>query len=295
MDLVVKSPRIPKVGETVTGSSFFMIPGGKGANQAISAAKLGGNVLFLTKLGNDLYADKLLENFTKVNIDIKYIQKVNNVPTGTALISINENGNNSIIVIPGANGTLSPVDIDRAEIDIYEAGLIVAQLEIPLESVEYAAEIAHKNAIPFILDPAPAQPLSNQLLSLLTVIKPNEVEAEQLTGIEVNDKTTAYKAAKLLLKKGVQNVIITLGAKGAIYANNEGAEKYIEGIKIKAVDSTAAGDVFIGAFAVMLAEGKPYESAINFANAAAAISVTRYGALSSIPSKEDVEEFIKRQ
>ena len=291
MDLVAKAPRIPVIGETLTGTDFFMIPGGKGANQAVAAAKLGGNVVFVAKLGKDVFASKSLENFKSVNINTKHVEQLDDVPSGIAIIAIDDNGKNIIIVVPGANGKLSPTDVDKAESDIANAGVVVCQLEIPLETVEYAAKISHKNNVPFILDPAPAQPLSDELLSMVDVIKPNETEAETLTGIKVVDQTSANKAADVLLSKGVKNVIITLGEKGFVIANNE-AKELIGRIKVQAVDSTAAGDAFTGSLAYGLSTGKSLKDAAIYANAVAALSVTRIGAQSSMPTKEEVDTFI---
>jgi len=291
MDLVAKSHKIPVVGETLTGSDFFMTPGGKGANQAVAAAKLGANVIFIARLGNDVFAEKSLENFKSVNINTKHIAQLDGVPSGVAVIAIDDNGKNIIIVVPGANGKLLPADAEKASADIAAAGVVVCQLEIPIETVEKAAEIAVKNKVPFILDPAPARPLSDKLLSMVDVIKPNETEAQTITGIKVTDVESASKAADWLLGKGVKNVIITLGDKGALLANKSGKET-IDRIKVKAVDSTAAGDAFTGALAYGLANGNSLKDAAKYANAVAAISVTRLGAQASMPTKQEVDNFI---
>jgi len=291
MDLVAKSHKIPVVGETLTGSDFFMTPGGKGANQAVAAAKLGANVIFIARLGNDVFAEKSLENFKSVNINTKHIAQLDGVPSGVAVIAIDDNGKNIIIVVPGANGKLLPADAEKASADIAAAGVVVCQLEIPIETVEKAAEIAVKNKVPFILDPAPARPLSDKLLSMVDVIKPNETEAQTITGIKVTDVESASKAADWLLGKGVKNVIITLGDKGALLANKSGKET-IDRIKVKAVDSTAAGDAFTGALAYGLANGNSLKAPAKYANAVAAISVTRLGAQASMPTKQEVDNFI---
>lgn len=291
IDLVAKSHKIPVVGETLTGSDFFMTPGGKGANQAVAAAKLGANVIFIARLGKDVFAEKSLENFKSVNINTKHIAQLDGVPSGVAVIAIDDNGKNIIIVVPGANGKLLPADAEKASADIAAAGVVVCQLEIPIETVEKAAEIAVKNKVPFILDPAPARPLSDKLLSMVDVIKPNETEAQTITGIKVTDVESASKAADWLLGKGVKNVIITLGDKGALLANKSGKET-IDRIKVKAVDSTAAGDAFTGALAYGLANGNSLKDAAKYANAVAAISVTRLGAQASMPTKQEVDNFI---
>jgi ribokinase len=291
IDLVAKSHKIPVVGETLTGSDFFMTPGGKGANQAVAAAKLGANVIFVARLGKDVFAEKSLENFKSVNINTKHIAQLDGVPSGVAIIAIDDNGKNIIIVVPGANGKLFPADVEKASADIAKAGVVICQLEIPMETVEKAAEVAAKNKVPFILDPAPARALSDKLLSMVEVIKPNETEAQTITGIKVTDIGSASKAADWLLAKGVKNVIITLGDKGALIANESGKET-IERIKVKAVDSTAAGDAFTGAMAYGLANGSSLKEAAVFANAVAAISVTRFGAQASMPTKQEVDAFI---
>jgi ribokinase len=294
MDLVAKAPRIPVTGETLTGTDFFMVPGGKGANQAVAAAKLGGEVIFVAKLGKDIFASESLENFKSVNIDTQHIEQLEGVPSGTAVIAIDDNGQNIIIVVPGANGKLTPADVDKAQSDIASAAVVVAQLEVPIETVEEAAKMANQNNIPFILDPAPAKPLSDELLERVDIIKPNETEAEILTGIKVTDEASAAKAADALLAKGVGTVIITLGDKGLMLASKE-AKAMISNHKVKAVDSTAAGDAFTGALAYGLAKGNSIKDAAVYANAVAAVSVTRYGAQPSMPTTEEVDAFIAGQ
>jgi ribokinase len=226
-----------------------------------------------------------------LNINTKHIEQLDNVPSGTALIAIEDTGQNSIIVIPGANGKLTPEDVDKAASDIASASVVVAQLEVPLETVERAAKIANKNDIPFILDPAPAKPLSEELLGMVDIIKPNETEAEILTGIKVTDQTTASQAADALLSKGIKTVIITLGDKGLMLATKDGKDT-IPNNKVKALDTTAAGDAFTGALAYGLASGMNMKDAALQANAVAAISVTRYGAQPSMPSLKEVQEFL---
>jgi len=291
MDLVAKAPRIPVPGETLTGTDFFIAPGGKGANQAVAAAKLGANVIFVAKLGKDVFAAKSLENFETVNINTKHIEQLDDIPSGTAVITIDDDGQNVIIIIPGANAKLTPADVDKAEADIANAAVVVAQLEVPIETVEQAAKVANKNNVPFILDPAPAKPLSDELLELVDIIKPNETEAEILTGIKVTDETTAAEAADALLAKGVKTVIITLGEKGLMLASKE-TKEMIPGNKVEAVDTTAAGDAFTGSLAYGLANGSSIKDAAAYANVVAAISVTRYGAQPSMPTKDEVDEFI---
>jgi ribokinase len=294
MDLVAKAPRIPVTGETLTGTDFFMVPGGKGANQAVAAAKLGAEVIFVAKLGKDVFASESLENFKSVNINTQHIEQLDGVPSGTAVIAIDDKGQNMIIVVPGANGKLTPADVDRAQSDIASAAVVVAQLEVPIETVEQAAKIANQNNIPFILDPAPAKPLSDELLSRVDILTPNETEAETLTGIKVTDEKSASKAADALLAKGVKTVIVTLGEKGLLLATQDSKEM-ISNYKVNPVDSTAAGDAFTGSLAYGLANGKPINDAAVYANAVAAVSVTRYGAQPSMPTTREVEAFIAGQ
>jgi ribokinase len=292
MDLVVKSPRIPAVGETILGGDFIMIPGGKGANQAVAAAKLGTEVYFIARLGDDIFAEQSLSNFKKEAVNTKYITQTKEAPSGVALITVDDTGNNVIVVAPGANQILSPDDVKRAEPDIASSGALVAQLEIPLETVEYAAQLANNCGVPFILDPAPAQKLSPKLLKMVDVLTPNETEAQILTGIEVTDEDSACIAAKKLLEYGVNSVIITMGAKGFLLAGNDGIES-VSAVKIDAVDTTAAGDAFTGSLAVGLAQGKILYDAALFANYVAALSVTKMGAQSSMPTREAVESFVR--
>ena len=291
IDLVAKAPRIPVTGETLTGTDFFMVPGGKGANQAVAAAKLGAEVIFVARLGKDVFGGKSLENFKTVGINTKHIVQLEGVPSGIAIIAIDDNGKNIIIVVPGANGKLMPADIDKAKSDIQKAAVVLCQLEIPLETVEHTARLAHKNKVPFILDPAPARPLSDELLSMVDILKPNETEAQTLTGIKVTDADSAGKAADALMARGVKTVIVTLGEKGFLLCDRSG-KKFVASKKVKAVDSTAAGDAFTGAVAYGLSRGKTIMEAAEYANAVAAISVTRLGAQSSMPTKEEVDAFL---
>jgi ribokinase len=250
-------------------------------------------VFFIARLGSDIFGTQSMENFKQVGIHTKYIEQMEGVPSGIALIAIDEKGKNSIIVVPGANGKLSPADVDKAKSDIARAGVVVAQLEVPLETVEHTAALARDCGVPFILDPAPARPLSPVLLSRVSILKPNEIEAEMLTGIKVRDIDSAKKAAGALLAQGIKQVIITLGDRGFLLAA-DGSMDYIKPHKVRAVDSTAAGDAFTGALALGIADGKDIRQAALFANAVAAVSVTRLGAQSSMPTREEVETFLSR-
>ncbi len=288
----MKSQRIPAVGETILGEDFIMTPGGKGANQAVAAAKLGAEVFFIAKLGDDIFAEQSLKNFKKEGVNTKYVIQTKEAPSGVALIIVDDAGNNVIVVAPGANQMLSPEDVKRAESDIASSGALVAQLEIPLETVEFAAQLANSSGVLFILDPAPAQELRPELLKMVDILTPNETEARILTGIEVTNEDSARTAAKKLLECGVKSVILTMGTKGFLLANDDRMES-VPAVKVDAVDATAAGDAFTGSLAVGLAQGRELFDAALFANQVAALSVTKMGAQSSMPTREAVESFVR--
>ena len=290
MDLVVRSVRIPVPGETILGGEFLMVPGGKGANQAVAAAKLGAHVSFVARLGNDVFGRKSLENFRLEGLDTTYVTLTSDAPSGVALITVDEAGNNAIVVAPGANAKLSPEDVRRAEAQIRSAGAVVAQLEVPMATIQRAAEIAREAGVPFILNPAPAQPLNPGLLGMVAVLTPNETEARILTGIEVVDEDSARKAAVVLMDAGVKAVIVTMGSKGFLLAEGNTME-LVPAMEVKAVDTTAAGDAFTGSLAVGLAQGQSLRDAALFAGRVAAFSVTRLGAQPSMPTRAELDEF----
>lgn len=281
-DMVIKSLRIPQPGETILGGTFFMNAGGKGANQAVAAARLGGDVSFIAKTGNDIFGKQAVELFSSEGIDVSGIIVDAQYPSGVALITVDANGENCIVVAPGANAALNIADIENAKEKIEEASIILMQLETPVATIERIAEIASSTNSKVVLNPAPAAVLSDELLEKISVITPNQKEAEMLTGIKINDKNTAMEAAKILQQKGIDTIIITMGSQGAFVFNN-GESCLIESIKVNAIDTTAAGDVFNGALVVALANGKEIKTAVEFACKAAAISVTRLGAQASAP------------
>jgi ribokinase len=287
-DMVIKSKKLPLPGETILGGIFFMNPGGKGANQAVAAARLNGNVTFVTKTGNDMFGEEARHLFDKEHIDTRFIIKDEKNPSGVALINVDDNGENSIVVAPGSNGTLQAFDINDELFQTTPDDIFLMQLEIPVGTVEYVAEKAVSKGNRVILNPAPARQLSEDLLKCLYLITPNETEAEILTNIKVTDDESARRAAEELLSYGVKNVIITMGGTGA-YLHSGKISKLIPVVPVKAVDTTAAGDVFNGALAVALAEGKEFEAAVRFANKAASISVTRMGAQASAPYRKEIE------
>lgn len=286
-DMVIKTDKMPAPGETILGGTFLMNPGGKGANQAVAAARLGGKVTFITKRGNDLFGNQAVGLFMREGIDTKYVVKDPEHPSGVALITVDSTGENSIVVAPGSNGNLLPEDIPEKVFNPEKYRILLLQLEIPLFTVEFSAKSASEKGIRVILNPAPAQKLSDELLASTWLITPNETEAEILTGININNVSTADDAALSLQNKGVKNVIITLGATGA-YIKSSKFTGMVPGIKVEAVDTTAAGDVFNGAIAVALAEGAELKDAVVFANKAAAISVTRLGAQASAPYRKEI-------
>lgn len=286
-DMVIKTNKLPAPGETILGGTFLLNPGGKGANQAVSAARLGGKITFVTKRGNDLFGNQTIGLLMREGIDTQYVVKDPVLPSGVALIIVDSSGENIIVVASGSNGNLQQEDIPAK---LYTSGrydILLLQLEIPVKTVEYAAQMASANGIKVILNPAPAQSLSDDLLKNTWLITPNESEIEILTGLSVNDSTTADIAATSLMNRGVSNVVITMGAAGA-YVKSDNFTGMVPGIKVKATDTTAAGDVFNGALAVALSEGKELKDAALFANKAASISVTRLGAQASAPYRNEI-------
>ena len=290
-DMIVKVPRIPKPGETILGGTFASAAGGKGANQAVAAARAGGEVTFIARIGDDMFGRQAQQGFKSDHIDVGHVKTDPNAPSGVALIFVDDKGENSIAVASGANAKLSPQDVEEARDIIQSADILLMQLETPLETVEKAAEIAKQAGVRVILNPAPACPLDDALLSTLSVITPNESEAELLTGIAVSDIPSAEKASMVLLDRGLEMVVVTLGSKGAYMKTRDQAE-VVPGFEVKAVDATAAGDVFNGSLAVALAEGKSLIDAVQFANAAAALSVTKLGAQPSALHRDEIERML---
>ena len=292
-DMVIRVPRIPGAGETLLGGEFLTAAGGKGANQAVGAARAGGKVALIARVGRDIFGDQAIAGLRRDGVDVSCVFRDKLTPSGVALIFVAKDGENSIAVAGGANAKLSPADVKKATGVIRFAALLVAQLETPLATVTAAVEVAEKAGVQVILNPAPARPLPNSLLKRISVLTPNETEAELLTGIKVTDSAAAAKACSKLRSRGVGTVILTLGERGAYLADANG-QKLVPGFKVKTVDSTAAGDIFNGALAVALAEGKTVLDAVRFANAAAALSVTRLGAQPSAPTRADIEKFLRR-
>jgi ribokinase len=291
-DMIIKLARIPRPGETILGGDFVTAAGGKGANQAVGAARAGGQVTFIARVGQDMLGKQAVAGFIKHGIYVDYVFRDPSAPSGVALIFVAKDGENSIAVAGGANGRLSPADVKKAAKVFAGASVLVMQLETPLETLQAAAELATKAGVRVILNPAPARPLPDSLLRHVSVLTPNETEVELLTGIPVTNNASAAKAAAKLRARGVETVILTLGARGAFIADADGNRR-VPGFKVKAVDTTAAGDIFNGALAVALAENKPLDDAVRFANAAAAISVTRLGAQPSAPSRKEIATLLR--
>jgi ribokinase len=295
MDLVIKSHSIPKPGETVIGESFYKAYGGKGANQAVTVSRLGGDCYFIGRIGKDPFGNELRENLKRNGVNIDYLTEDDSNPTGIAFIIVDKNGENSIVVAPGANMALGKEDIQRAIPIISKAGILLIQLEIPIETVEFSLELAKRYNLMSILNPAPARKrIDERIISLADIVTPNRSELQMITGVELKDERDIVIAGKKLLGYGIKWVIVTLGSYG-VMAIGEEREIYIPAIKVSPVDTTGAGDVFNGALTVKLSQGEPIDRAIRYAVVCAGISVTRKGAQSSIPAEEEVEEFIKKE
>lgn len=287
-DMVIKTSKLPAPGETVLGGDFVMNPGGKGANQAVAAQRLGGEVTFVGKVGNDSFGKQAIQSLKNEGINIDFVTTDSGLPSGIAMITVDENGENSIVVAPGANHSLSPADCNPATVILNSGSLVLLQLEVPLKTVNHVARKAAQKGAKVILNPAPAQPLTDELLQNIFLISPNKNEAGLLTGIPVFDVESAQKAAEELKKKGVQVVIITMGSSGAFVLSDE-FSGMVDSPKVLATDTTAAGDTFNGALAVALSENKSLLQAVEFANHAAAIAVTRLGAQVSIPYRKELD------
>ena len=290
MDLSVACERMPRAGETVGGSGFITNAGGKGANQAVTVARLGGRVSFICKTGSDIFGHQANQLFNEEGIDTSYVFSDTKNPSGVALITVDTDAENCIVVAPGANAHLTPNDLKRSAEAVEAADIILLQLEIPMQTVEAAARMAYRLGKKVVLNPAPASKLSAGLLETLYAITPNETEAEAISGIRITDERTAEEAARKIASMGVCNVIITLGAKGALVFDGAHCE-IVPAYKTQAVDTTAAGDVFNGALVVALSEGRTLPEAVRFACKASAISVTRVGAQNSVPYRTEVDVF----
>ena len=287
MDLVVRSPRIPLPGETIIGHALHTLPGGKGANQAVAAARLGAQVVMVGRVGQDAFAGPLLDNLAANRVDATWVTQDQDAATGVALIVVDDAGQNSIVVASGANMRLSPEQVTAARAAIASAQVLLLQLESPLESVLRAAQLAHSHGVTVILNPAPARPLPPELLALVDVLIPNESETALLTGLPVDSLGEATKAAQALLAAGPSTVVLTLGDRGALLAQAEDVQ-YFPAFAVTPVDTTAAGDAFVSGLAVALAEGRSLAEAVRWGNAAGALATTHLGAQPSLPDRQAV-------
>lgn len=291
IDMVVKSDKMPAGGETVLGGDFVMVPGGKGANQAVCAARLGADVKLVARVGDDIFGKISLDNFLNVGIDTSYVTVDSAVPSGVALIVVDKNAENAIVVASGANSALMPADVDRARDAIAEADAVILQFEIPAQTVAHTISLAHSLGVQIVLNPAPVRPMPAEVLREVDVLVPNQHEAAALLGRPGEGAQLDAKAsARGLLSMGVHAVVITLGSKGAFVAG-EGVEEFVPSVRVKAVDTTAAGDAFTASLAYALAEGRELSNAARFAAKVAAVVVTRMGAQPSMPSKEELDSF----
>ncbi len=289
-DFTVKVKTIPRIGESVLGKSFKRSPGGKGANQAIAAARLGANVTLIGRVGADVFGKELIKNLRENGIDTKYIIEDSETYTGLALIMVDEDGDNILAVASGADMRIRKEDIDRAEEIIKLSDILLIQLETPLQIVEYAINIAFNEGVKVLLNPAPAQKLSKDLLKKVYVLIPNEKEAELLSNVKIKDLNSSKISAKKLLENGTENIVITLGKNGSIIATKE-ETVHITGLNVNAIDTTGAGDAFCGALAVALSSGKELKEAVIYANYAGALATTKIGAQEALPTKEELENF----
>ncbi len=292
MDLVVRTPRFANPGETIVGLDFYTAPGGKGANQAVAVGRLGVEALMFGRIGDDFFGRNLMKNLQENNVGIKGVKIANTLPTGTALITVDKNAENIIIIIPGANSVVGDSDINNLLPFFKKGNILMLQLEIPLDTVVAAAKKAKENGVKVLLDPAPARELPDELLRLCDFITPNETEAQMLTGVKIENTMDAKKAAEVLLAKGVQAVIVKMSSKGSYYYDGS-IEILFPAYKVDAVDTVAAGDAFNGGFAAAFVEGKSMEEIMQWANACGALSTTKPGAQPSMPSREELISFMK--
>lgn len=297
LDLVCLCQRMPSPGETVSGNSFHMFEGGKGANQAVAVARLGHPVSIIAKVGDDEFGTRLRSALKAAGVCVESVSVAKGVSSGVATIATDRQGQNSIVVIPGANGRLLPSDLDNAIPMLRSAGMILTQLEIPMETVDYLGRLAKKFKVPLMLDPSPAQPLRQRFLRNITYLTPNETEANSLCGGDgqVIDQSNAHVLAKRLLENGPRNIVIKMGKQGSYLAGRGNGGLFVPAFKVRAVDSTAAGDAFNAGLAVALMQGKCLSEAARFASAVAALSVRKKGAQPSLPTTAKVKAFLRKK
>lgn len=293
VDLMSRTPQLPKPGETVLGGPFQMGPGGKGGNQATAAARSGSDVAFVTKVGDDVFGKEAIKHFEQEGFNIQFVHRSKTEATGTALIAVDDQGENDIVIAPGACGTMTRSDVLKAEEEIKRSQMVLLQLEISFEAIEAAIQQAVQHQVPVLLNPAPYVDFPQEWLKHITYATPNETEALGLTGVEVTDALSAQKAADVLHEKGVKTVVITLGKRGVFLSKQAGKGAWMDGFSVKAMDTTGAGDAFNGGFAHAISSGAPVEEAVQFGQAVAALSVTKMGTAASMPSRDEIKAFLK--
>jgi ribokinase len=292
MDLVVHAPRLPKPGESLIGTSFHTTPGGKGANQAVACARLGIKTHMIGRVGDDVFGDALLKNLAAYGVDTTDVSIEGSQPSGVALIAIDEAAENNIIVVPGANDTVGQSELDYLVSILPDVQVLLLQLEVPMDIVQKAAQLAHQRSITVILDPAPAKQLPAELYPYVDILTPNTTEAGILAGFPVETIEEAEKAADLFLERGARLAIIKMGSMGA-YAKDQTGGRFYPAIPVQAVDTVAAGDAFNGALGAALSEGQPFDKAMHWALAAGAIAVTHLGAQKAMPDRKEILEILK--
>lgn len=291
-EMIFQSPSIPVGGETVLGSSFSLSPGGRGVNQSIAASRAGGDVVFIGRTGNDLFGEQIIKVLQQEHVDTTCVIKDTSTASGVSSIIVDEHGESAVTISPGANSNLTEKDCIQAKSSVCMGDVVLLQLDIPVETVRYAADLTRSAGARVILNPSPALPVSDELLKSISILTPNASQAEVLTGITITDERSAELAGRILLERGLSRVIITLRSKGAMVIDNGGAE-HVPGFEMKSIDTSVVNDVFNGALVVALVEGKNFYESVLFANAAAAISASKKGTLSSIPYRSEIMELMK--
>ncbi len=294
MDLIVRVPEMPAPGETILGRDFRTVPGGKGANQAVAAARMGADVTMIGCIGNDSFGTTLVTNLEAEGINTSHVKVIPDAASGIAMITLDEAGQNSIVVASGANMSLTPDHVRAAWDSFKDVDVVVMPLEVPLTCIEEAAKLSKESGAQVVLNPAPAQPLPDELLTNIDVLVPNETETALLSGKSVDTLQQAREAAQHLLRHGIKTVVLTLGSRGGLLVNQDGHSKQFDAHAVKVVDTTAAGDAFVAALSVGIAEGDDWESAVRMANAAGALAVTKMGAQPSLPTRTEVLELLQR-
>lgn len=292
-EMIFRTRVIPSGGETVMGNDFHISPGGRGVNQAIAASRAGGNIIFIGRTGNDHFGDQVTEVLKEDHIDSTHVLRDNSLASGVSSIVVDEKGHSAITITAGANANLSPKDI-QGSLEVGKGDIVLLQLDIPVETIKFAADLAGSKGARVILNPSPALHVSDSLLRSISILTPNTSQAEWMTGINITDERSAELAGRILLERGLNRVIITLRSEGALVIDNGGAE-HVPGFEMKSVDTSVVNDVFNGALVVALGEGKNFYQSVLFANAAAALSASRIGSIPSIPYRQEIMHVMKKE